>query len=502
MMNQRSLAERPKVSGQVPYAPQRRTIRMASLAALFSLFALYLASHAAMEDETALDELPLAAARAQGPGLDATQVASRAGAKSNQAEVNSAEPNRAAANPANPANPATAALSSAAGTVRAQGASHAESALNASPADSPAAQTSGAVPGASSPSGGGMSESDADSADLVKRGAYLARAGDCMACHTADPGRPFAGGVPIGTPFGTLYTPNITPDPETGIGRWTDAEFIRAMHEGVGKGGQHLYPAFPYTEYTRVTERDVLAIRAYLGTVAPIHYTPPRNALRFPFNQRWLLFLWKLFNFREGRFVPDPKQSPLWNRGAYLVEGLAHCEECHTPRNIMQGLKSADRFSGEVQAGWHAFNITPDRAGGIGKWSDDDLARYLAVGVAPGRANAAGPMAEVVENSTQFLTPEDLRAIGTYLRALPPVAGGAKHARDEWGKPVDDVTSLRGTPVTGVNGAQLFVANCASCHDWTGNPQAPLSAADCCVRGSHDERPRKARRTFVPIAGL
>lgn len=319
---------------------------------------------------------------------------------------------------------------------------------------------------------------DAAGADLVKRGEYLARAGDCVACHTADKNRPFAGGLPIGTLIGTIYTPNITPDADTGIGRWTDAEFMRAMHEGIGKSGERLYPAFPYTEYTRVAEPDVLAIRAYLNTLTPIHYTPPRNDLSFPFNQRWLMFFWNLFNFREGRFVPDPKQSPQWNRGAYLVEGLAHCEECHTPRNFMQGLKTSERFSGEVQAGWHAYNITPDKVSGIGDWRDDELTRYLATGVAPGRADAAGPMADVVADSTQHLSGEDLRAIGVYLRSVPPVGGGATRARDQWGKPADDVTRLRGTVVAGVDGAQLFIANCATCHRWTGQGvggDAPLA---------------------------
>ncbi len=378
-------------------------VRVATVAAAFALFALYLAWHAANDaDETPADEMPLSSALAQSASKTAT---------SDDAPVSSA--------------------------------------------------TWGLTAGASLPS-------DANNADLVKRGAYLARAADCMGCHTADKSRPFAGGVPITTPFGTIYTPNITPDPDTGIGRWTDADFVRSMHEGIGKSGERLYPAFPYTAYTRLTERDVLAIRAYLNTLLSIHYTPPRNGLNFPFNQRWLMFFWNLFNFRDGRFVPDPKQSPQWNRGAYLVEALAHCEDCHTPRNFMQGLKTTDRFSGAEQAGWRAFNITPDKAGGIGNWSDDDLVRYLATGVAPGRANAAGPMADVVTNSTQYLSSEDLRAIGVYLRSVPPVSGGATRPRDQWGKPADDVTGLRGAAVNGVNGAQLFVANCASCHDWTG----------------------------------
>lgn len=313
---------------------------------------------------------------------------------------------------------------------------------------------------------------NANTPDLIKRGAYLTRVGDCAACHTADPGRPFAGGLPISTPFGKIYTPNITPDPATGIGQWSDTDFVRALHEGIGKGGEQLYPAFPYVEFTRMTEQDVHAIRAYLNTLAPVHYTPPANELRFPFNQRWLMIVWNLFNFNEGRFVPDPKQSPGFNRGAYLVEGLAHCEECHTPRNFMQGLKTTGRFSGATQAGWQAYNITPDRTSGIGNWSDDALIAYLSTGVAAGHAYAAGPMADVVQHSTQYLTHEDLRSIVAYLRALPPVSGGVTRPRDAWGTPaVDDITALRGTAITTlttVNGLQLFVANCASCHHWTG----------------------------------
>lgn len=432
-------------------------VRMGSVAAAFSLFALYLAWHASMDvqSQSSVDESPLSAARAQG------QPEMRSGAAASGAVA--------------PSLPAAHEASNASNTPAVSNSATSPSSAAADVTDSAAG---GPGPDGSSPSAAGFTQADAESADLVKRGAYLARAGDCVACHTSDKTRSFAGGLPIGTPFGTIYTPNITPDADTGIGRWTDADFVRAMHEGVGKGGEHLYPAFPYAEYTRVAERDVLAIRAYLNTLTPVHYTPPRNELSFPFNQRWLLFFWKLFNFHEGRFVPDPKQSPQWNRGAYLVEGLTHCEECHTPRNFMQGLKTNDRLSGEAQAGWHAFNITPDKTSGIGNWSDDDLLRYLAAGVAPGRANAAGPMAEVVANSTQFLTDADLRAIGVYLHSVPPVSGGETRARDQWGKPADDVTRLRGTAVAGVNGAQLFIANCATCHDWSGRGiggNAPLA---------------------------
>jgi mono/diheme cytochrome c family protein len=306
-------------------------------------------------------------------------------------------------------------------------------------------------------------------AALVKRGEYLARVGDCVACHTADKSRPFAGGLPITTPFGTIYTPNITSDPDTGIGRWTDADFLRAMHEGIGRGGERLYPAFPYAEFTKVRSEDVLAIRAWLNTLPPIHYTPPANQMSFPFNQRWLMVFWNMLNFREGQFVPDPKQSAEWNRGAYLIKGLAHCEECHTPRNLTQGLKTSERFSGAEVSGWHAYNVTPDKNAGVGGWSDDALMQYLATGVAPGHANAAGPMAAVVQDSTQYLSHEDLRSMVAYLRSVPPRSGGDTRPRDAYGQPqYDDVTALRGTAVSGINGTQLFIANCATCHNWTG----------------------------------
>ncbi|WP_248322984.1 c-type cytochrome [Caballeronia sp. Sq4a] len=268
-------------------------------------------------------------------------------------------------------------------------------------------------------------------AESVARGEYLVRAGGCMACHTADPARPFAGGRAMQTRFGTFYTPNITSDRATGIGAWTDAQFVRATREGIGRNGEHLYPAFPYTAYTRLSDADVLAMRAYLATVPPVRYTPPPHALRFPFGWRWLMAAWNAFNFTPGRFVPDPGKRAQWNRGAYLVEALAHCGQCHTPRNVLGGLKESERLGGASVAGWRAGNLTPDRAAGIGAWRDDDLLRYLASGAAPGRAYAIGPMAEVVANGTQFLTDEDRRAMVAYLRSMPVVAGQSG-TRSRW----------------------------------------------------------------------
>ncbi|MBC8638138.1 cytochrome c [Caballeronia sp. EK] len=301
------------------------------------------------------------------------------------------------------------------------------------------------------------------------QGEYLVRAGGCMSCHTADPARPFAGGRPIATPFGNVFAPNITSDRETGIGAWTDAQFVRAMREGIGRNGERLYPAFPYTAYTLLSDADLLAMRAWLATVPPVRAATPRNTLAFPFDQRWLMTLWNLFNFSPGRFVPDPSKSAEWNRGAYLVEGLGHCGECHTPRNWLGGLNRSERLGGATVAGWRAGNLTSERVAGIGAWRDDELLRFLSTGAAPGRAYAIGPMAEVVSTSTQFLTTADLRAMIAYMRALPPVAVKDARSRTSFGRPArTDITALD------TDGARLYAAACASCHGMTGEGSKPF----------------------------
>jgi mono/diheme cytochrome c family protein len=301
------------------------------------------------------------------------------------------------------------------------------------------------------------------------QGEYLVRAGGCMSCHTADPARPFAGGRPIATPFGNVFAPNITSDRETGIGAWTDAQFVRAMREGIGRNGERLYPAFPYTAYTLLSDADLLAMRAWLATVPPVRAATPRNTLAFPFDQRWLMTLWNLFNFSPGRFVPDPSKSAEWNRGAYLVEGLGHCGECHTPRNWLGGLNRSERLGGATVAGWQAGNLTPERVAGIGAWRDDELLRFLSTGAALGRAYAIGPMAEVVATSTQFLTTADLRAMIAYMRAVPPVAVKDARSSTSFGQPArTDITA----PDT--DGARLYAAACASCHGMTGEGSKPF----------------------------
>jgi len=317
-------------------------------------------------------------------------------------------------------------------------------------------------------SGQGAATAPAQTAS-VARGEYLVRAGGCMACHTANPSRPFAGGRAMPTRFGTFYTPNITSDRATGIGAWTDAQFVRAMREGIGRNGERLYPAFPYTAYTRLTDADVLSMRAYLATLPPVRNTPSRHALRFPFDQRWLMAAWNWFNFSQGRFVPDSSKGAEWNRGAYLVEALGHCGQCHTPRKVLGGLKENERLGGATVAGWRAGNLTPERVAGIGAWRDDELLRYLATGAAPGRAYAIGPMAEVVAMSTHFLSDDDLRAMVRYLRSAP-VVGGDSGARPRWafGAPGRvDVTALDRTAKRD-SGGRLYAAACASCHGVTG----------------------------------
>lgn len=260
---------------------------------------------------------------------------------------------------------------------------------------------------------------------IVARGAYLANAADCVDCHTdtAHHGRPYAGGRAIPTPFGTFYSPNITPDRETGIGRWTDAQFLRALHDGVRPDGSNLYPAFPYPSFTRITDADALAIKAYLFSLPAVRHRNRPPALPFPLSWRRLVTPWKWLFFTPGRFRPVPGRGALWNRGAYLVTALAHCSECHTPRNFLGAMKES-RFLAGTSAGPGGKavpNITPDRKSGIGTWSLDDITTLLSTGQTPDFDFVGGLMAEVV-NSTARLTAEDRRAIAVFLKSVPPLA--------------------------------------------------------------------------------
>ena len=313
------------------------------------------------------------------------------------------------------------------------------------------------------------------SASLVERGQYLTRAADCLVCHTAAGGAPFAGGRAFVLPFGTIYSTNITPDIETGIGSYSDANFLDAVHKGLGRGNTKLYPAMPYASYTYMSDADALAIKAYLFTLPPLHAPAPANTLSFPFNQRGLMSLWSAFFNPDKRYEPNADRSPEWNRGAYLAEALGHCGECHTPRNLAFALDNRKKFAGAVQAGWRAYNITPDHAGGVGSWSDEELMRYLSTGHADGRGTAAGPMGEEVDESLGYLKPSDISALVAYLRTVPGVATADLPEPRQEPAPalLADSTGAAGDP----HGKQVYEGACAGCHGWTGvSPVIPFAS--------------------------
>jgi mono/diheme cytochrome c family protein len=311
-------------------------------------------------------------------------------------------------------------------------------------------------------------------ASLIERGEYLARAADCAACHTAEGGAPYAGGRAFVLPFGTLYSTNITPDKETGIGNYSDANFLDAVHKGIGRGNTKLYPAMPFTSYTYMTDADAGAIKAYLFSLKPVHAPAPQNSLSFPFNQRALMGVWALLFNPDKRFEPRTARDAQWNRGAYLVEAMAHCGECHTPRNLMQALNQREKFSGALQAGWRAYNITSDAKSGIGAWSEADLAHYLAIGHADGRGTASGPMGEAVDNSLRYLTQSDIGAMVAYLRSVSGIA------TSDLPEPKTMPASASYAQGVAVNvdspGKAVYAGACAGCHDWTGvSPVIPYA---------------------------
>ena len=301
---------------------------------------------------------------------------------------------------------------------------------------------------------------------LLARGEYLTRAADCAACHSAPNGKPFAGGLPFELPFGTIYSTNITADRETGIGNWSDDDFVRALHRGVAPGGRNLYPAFPYTSFTAMSRDDALAIKAYLFSLPQQHVANRKNDLSFPFSQRWGMAFWNLAFLRDRRFAPDPAQSAAVNRGAYLATALGHCGECHTPRNLGYGLEGGREFAGNVLEGWHAYNITSDKRFGVGAWSDAQLASFLSSAHAQGRGSAAGPMAEAVENSLQYLTSEDISALVAYLRTVPAQTGEVNTGpAPRVQEPQDEL------------GRHVFEGGCANCHQYNGDGRQTVYAS-------------------------
>ncbi|MFM0473235.1 cytochrome c [Paraburkholderia strydomiana] len=296
--------------------------------------------------------------------------------------------------------------------------------------------------------------------DVVKRGEYLARAGDCVACHTAPRGRLFAGGLAMETPFGTLYSPNITPDAQYGIGTWSEDAFFRMMRTGITPEGKLLYPAMPIAQYTKVTREDSNAIFAFLKSVEPVRTPNRKHTLRFPFNQRKLLYGWRTLYFREGEFKPDPTRSVEWNRGAYLVEGLGHCTMCHTKINMLGGSSQSEQFAGGLipVQNWYAPSLTSDKDGGLGDWSIKDIVDLLQAGISD-RGAVYGPMAEVTYHSLQYMTDEDVKAMAVYLKTLPDNRGRKSGP-----------TAPTGTNVFAL-GEKIYADKCALCHGAKGEGQ-------------------------------
>ena len=307
-------------------------------------------------------------------------------------------------------------------------------------------------------------------AALLQRGQYLATAGDCTACHTAPGGKPYAGGLPMPTPIGNIISTNITPSTGAGIGHYSEAQFSDALRKGIRADGKRLYPAMPYTSYAQVTDDDVHALYTYfMHGVAPVDSTPAPTRLPFPFNIRLSMAAWNLLFLDSQPFTADSGRSAAWNRGAYLVRGLAHCSACHTPRNLLMAEQSSRELAGGAVGPWQAPNITADVNSGIGGWSERDLVAYLQLGHVRGKAQAGGPMAEAVDHSLQYLQRDDLQAIAIYLKTVPAEHDPAdSRAIDSWGAAFNGMADQRGTvlPIDADqwSGAQLYDAHCATCH--------------------------------------
>ncbi|WP_207796551.1 cytochrome c [Sphingomonas oleivorans] len=309
--------------------------------------------------------------------------------------------------------------------------------------------------------------------DLVSRGQYLSVAADCAACHT-DPagGQPFAGGYAIQSPMGKIFSTNITPSKQFGIGNYSRDEFAKAVREGVRADGGHLYPAMPYASYSMLTDADIDALYAYfMKAVKPVEKASPETKLPFPFNVRASMIGWNALFLGKDRFTADKAKDDQWNRGKYLVEGLAHCAECHTPRNALMAPNQSAAFAGGQVGSWYAPNITSDKLSGIGGWTDEELFSYLKTGKAGDKSRAAGPMAEAVEHSFQHLSDDDIKAMVAYLRTVPAIRdAGQTEANFVHGTAGTDVLKLRGVrklthEITDMSdGAQLYIAACASCH--------------------------------------
>lgn len=318
-----------------------------------------------------------------------------------------------------------------------------------------------------------LSPARAAETQQVARGRYLATVGDCVICHTRpEPGSAeFAGGYPLHAAPGTVYSSNITPDRRTGIGTWTVDQFYRAMHEGIAADGRHLYPAFPYAYFAKLNRADTDAIFAYLRTVKPVSYRPPRNRLIFPANIRAGMAGWNALFLDSKPFRANPKKSARWNRGADLVTGVGHCGACHSPKNILFADKAGDNLQGNFVDGWFAPNLTPAKPDGLGGWSAQEIVQFLRTG-RNRHAWSAGSMRQVIERSTSRMADSDLLAIAAYLKSLPPSAARAPHAPAA--RPMQD-------------GEAIFVTRCSVCHSRAHVRDYPALAKNTLVQ-SRDPR--------------
>ena len=327
----------------------------------------------------------------------------------------------------------------------------------------------------------------APSAELTARGAYLARAGNCMGCHTARGGANWAGGRGIDTPFGTVFTSNLTPDDATGLGTWSSAHFWRAMHNGRSKSGRLLYPAFPYTSFTQVTREDSDALFAYLKSLPAVAQTNTANTLRFPYQSQAALAVWRALFFSPGVYQPDHQRSAEWNRGAYLVNGLGHCAACHTARNALGATDGLNLAGGLIPIqNWYAPSLVSADAAGVGDWDREEIVRLLKTGVSA-HASVTGPMAEVVRGGTQYLSSEDLNAMAQFLKELVPTTGSATKEQEA----IAVMATASSTPLASVpavvkeRGEKIYQQQCAQCHGDKGEgvPNAyPALAGNRAVR--------------------
>ena len=312
-------------------------------------------------------------------------------------------------------------------------------------------------------------------AAAIERGRYLATAGDCIACHSVPGGKPMAGGLSLATPLGAVYATNITPSTTHGIGNYTLKQFSDAVRHGVRADGANLYPAMPYTAYAKVTDEDTAALYDYfMHGVAAVDAAPAQTTdLPFPFNIRLSMAGWNMLFLDKKPFVADTAKSMEWNRGAYLAQGLAHCTTCHTPRNALMAEQLSKELGGADLGTWHAPNITSDSNSGVGGWSQQELVDYLRTGRAANKAQAAGPMAEAIDHSLKHLSDADLNAIAHYVKSVPAIRDKADtRPVTQWGKAGDELAAIRGVPLpqnlNKMSGAQLYDAQCASCHQARG----------------------------------